>query len=231
MSESLRDTMSHDAESPDPAAVFACALSLWKACEEEAGKNAALNLSDAYQGVDQLMREVMRIATLFETWACEHVEFEEITDVWPYLLEDAFGKACLGFCDVCSLQDFDRTECLSVAMGLGLPIRYAEELGLPLNIAAPNTVRGSPFAQFRIQTVRKRLGEREVEVFTFDDDPQDENYEVPFLALYGVGADGILEHIKDFDRYADAVELAAKLAPGIAFPATAIVQKRLASKA
>jgi hypothetical protein len=215
----------------DPAAVFACALSLWKGCEEEAGKNASLNLSDAYQGVDQLMREVMRIATLFETWACEHVEFEEITDVWPYLLENSFGKACLGLCDGCSLQHFDRTECLSVALGLGLPIRYAEELGLPLDIAVPNTVLGSPFAQFRIQTMRQCLGEREVEAFAFDDDPQDENYETPFLALYGVGADGILEHIKDFDRYADAVDLAAKLAPGIAFPATAIVQRQLASKA
>lgn len=61
----------------DPAAVFACANSLWLACKRQAGVDPNLNLSDAYNGMDQLMREVMRIAEMFEKWSCQHVVFEE----------------------------------------------------------------------------------------------------------------------------------------------------------
>ena len=69
----------------DTAAEFAAALSLWRACESLAETNL-INLSECYHGIDQLMREVMRIAHLFEQWACTHVEFAELSKVWPYLL-------------------------------------------------------------------------------------------------------------------------------------------------
>src|SRR5688572_21668190 len=59
----------------DPAAVFAAATSIWDVCHKRAGDDPALNLSDAYNGMDQLMREVMRIGETFEKWACLHVEF------------------------------------------------------------------------------------------------------------------------------------------------------------
>ena len=50
----------------DPAAVFACANSLWEECRKAALQDETLDLSSAYSGWDQLMREVMRIGDLFE---------------------------------------------------------------------------------------------------------------------------------------------------------------------
>jgi len=70
---------------PDPASVFACALSLWQACNKHADEEK-LNLSDFYNGMDQFMREAMRVANLFEAWACLHIEFNDLEDVWPYVL-------------------------------------------------------------------------------------------------------------------------------------------------
>lgn len=60
----------------DPAPVFACALSLREACLKSAEANSQLNLSDCYNGMDEFMREMMRIGNLFEAWACEHVAFD-----------------------------------------------------------------------------------------------------------------------------------------------------------
>ena len=71
---------------PDPAAVLGCALSLREACLKNAETNPQLNLSDCYNGMDQFMREMMRVANLFEAWACAHVVFDELNDVWPYLM-------------------------------------------------------------------------------------------------------------------------------------------------
>jgi hypothetical protein len=57
----------------------------------------------------------------------------------------------------------------------------------------------------------------------YGDDPFDPEYEPSILALYGVNAEGLVEHIKDFDRYADAVAFARKLAPGVEFPEEPVV--------
>src|SRR2546430_491555 len=81
--------------SPDAAAVFACALSLWQACQQPPAPKAAWNLSATYNGMDQLMREVMRVGNLFEEWACLHIAFDQLTEVWPYKLENDFGPTCL----------------------------------------------------------------------------------------------------------------------------------------
>src|SRR5580704_6323151 len=83
------------AYAPDPAAVFACALSLWQECEKHSLNDKTLNLSESYNGHDEFMREIMRVANLFENWSCDHIHFDNFNDVWPYYLQDKFGETCL----------------------------------------------------------------------------------------------------------------------------------------
>ena len=115
--------MMQTSESADPAAIFATATSLWQECHNHAKTDPSINLSDAYSGIDGLMREVIRIATLFEFWACEHVDFDQLTDVWPYMLEDRFGKECLSILLAENLSDFDEHDCRRVAARLRLTFR------------------------------------------------------------------------------------------------------------
>lgn len=110
-------------ESPDPAAVFAIAQSLWLECHQAAAANSSLNLSDAYNGIDELMREVMQIATHFEKWACVHVDFTQVTEPWPYLLQDRFGRECLSILLPDRLAEFDEHDCRRIATRLGLSLR------------------------------------------------------------------------------------------------------------
>jgi hypothetical protein len=107
---------------PDPAAVFACAVSLWKACHDHAAHDKGVNLSEDFNGIDELMRVVMSIGSQFEEWACLHINFAELNDVWPYLLEDKFGKACLGYLPPSKLSQFNKSHCLLVALQLNLPV-------------------------------------------------------------------------------------------------------------
>ncbi|MBN8420646.1 MAG: hypothetical protein J0L73_17140 [Verrucomicrobia bacterium] len=210
-------------DSLDPAAVFAGAMSLRDACDQ-ATKLQNLNLSDAFSGVDQFYREAMRIAVLFEEWACEHVVFDEMCDVWPYLLEDKFGAACLQRMSVEDLSGFDADDCPDVAMKLLLPLHYQDAPRLPLDVKAINPVPASPFTHWRIQTIRCLSGDDSFEPMLYGDDPFDPEYEPSILALYGVNAEGLVEHIKGFDRYADAVAFAGKLAPGVEFPEEPVVK-------
>lgn len=202
----------------DPAAVFACALSLHQACLKSAGANPQLNLSESYNGMDEFMREVMRVANLFEAWACSHIVFEELNEVWPYFMEEKFGNTCLEVMLPSGLTEFDDPDCLRVALRLRLPIRTDNKLRLPVDVRASNPIAGSEFREFRIQTVRDALNDGDVVPFTTDDDPFDEEFEVPYFALYGVGDDGLLEHVADRTTYAAALSLAQKLAPGVALP-------------
>ena len=205
-------------EQLDPAAVFACALSLREACLKSAEANPQLNLSASYNGMDKFMREMMRVANLFESWACAHVVFEQMTDAWPYLMEVQFGSACLEFMQPGALAQFDESDCLRVALRLRLPIQADDNLRVPVDVRAPNPIGGSEFREFRIQTVRDDLAEGDVAPFTTDDDPFDEEFGPPYFALYGVGDDGLLEHIADRDTYSDILSLARNLAPGVALP-------------
>jgi hypothetical protein len=200
----------------DPAAVFACASSLWEACNKRAGDDPELNLSDAYSGIDQLMREVMRIGEMFENWACDHVVFELLPDVWPYFLEDRFGDACLGLLEPGALAGFDEDDCLRIAYQLRLPMRADGSLCLPVDVRAANPA--SAFKEFRIQTLRDDLADNDVIPFTEDGDPFDEELGAPYFGLYGVGDDGLMEHIADRRTYAEARCLARKLATGIEVP-------------
>jgi hypothetical protein len=205
-------------ESPDPAAVFASALSLWEECQKQANADTNLNFSGSYNGFDQFMREIMRVANDFEAWACAHVNFDEFNDVWPYLLQDRFGEQCLAVILPTGLAAFDDSDCLRVAMRLRLPIIYDDKLPLPVDLIAPNPHANSPFKKFRIQSVRNHIDGEDISPYTWDDEPFDENFDIPYFALYGVGEDGLLEHIADRKTCAEAVSLARKIATGIDFP-------------
>jgi hypothetical protein len=125
----------------DPAAVFACANSLWDECRKAAFKDESLDLSSAYCGWDQLMREVMRIGELFEAWAIEFVDFEASGEVWPYLLGKRFGSACLGVLVPTELAAFNEQDCLRVALRLKVPLSSGAKLPVPVDLTAQNPAR------------------------------------------------------------------------------------------
>lgn len=160
----------------------------------------------------------MRVANMFEDWACRHVAFEELGEVWPYFLEDKFGDACLAFMMPGTLAGFDEDDCLRVVFHLRLPVRADGSLCLPVDFRTANPVSDSAFKEFRIQTVRNDLADADVVPFTEEDDPFDEELGAPYFRLYGVGDDGLLEHIADRSTYVEARSLARKLAPGIELP-------------
>ncbi|MGO9609896.1 MAG: hypothetical protein ACLPT4_09695 [Verrucomicrobiia bacterium] len=168
--------------------------------------------------MDQLMREVMRVGNRFEAWACLHIDFEQLADVWPYLLEDKFGDGCLGVMSPSAVASFDESDCLRVALRLRLPVICDGTLPVPVVITAANPASESAFQEFRIQTVRNTAGGEDPEPYTLDDDPFDEEFGPPYFGLYGVGQDGLLEHIADRATYLEVVSLVQKLAPGIVFP-------------
>ncbi len=206
--------------SADPAALLGAAVSLWHACQ----RDPRPDLSACYGDGIQWMREVMRAAALFETWAVRHVCFDEFDECWPYFLEDRFGEACVALTGADGLARFEERDCVRLALRLRLPVICSEVSVMPLCVEAENPVRGSTFRRFRIQTMRCTPVEDGAMPMTADDDPFDAEYGRPFFALYGVGANGLLEHIADRPSYAEVRELALKLAPGIAFPEVAVVR-------
>ena len=214
--------MSDESEQPDPAAVFGGALSLWHECKKLTKGTERLNLSECYNGGDEFMRVVMRTATRFENWASLHIAFENFDDVWPYMLEDKFGAACVAAMGAGSLARFDDNDCLRVALRLRLPVVSSAGLPVPVDRVASNPVAGSFFQSFRIRTVRDLLDAEDTEAFTLDDEPFEENFGAPYFGIYGLNADGVLEHIADRRTYGEAVDLVQKLAPGIAFDAVAV---------
>jgi hypothetical protein len=205
-------------EEVDPAAVFAIATSLRKACEVAETSDPSLDLGAAYNGWDQFTRELMRVGGMFEEWACAHVAFDHLEETWSYFLEYAFGEACLKVMEPGALASFDADDCLRVAFRLRLPIWENGELPIPVDVIVDNTVAGSAFIAFRIQTARDFLAELQVFPFTDSDDPFDENLGERYFSIYGVGEDGLLEHIADRSSYSLARELVLKLAPGVVCP-------------
>ncbi|MFM2168274.1 MAG: hypothetical protein RIS79_2645 [Verrucomicrobiota bacterium] len=209
-------------ETVDPAAVFACAASLREACEEVAGQQS-INLSEVFNGIDQFWRVMMRVGDLFEAWACENVAFDSLTEVWPYLLMERFGAACLAWMPLESLDGFDEEDGVPVAMKMNVPLIYREGVGLPLDLMVPNPVAGSPFVLWRIQTVRWDAHEESMVPVQYGDDPHEADAGAVVVALYGVEADGRLEQVRDSKTYSEARALARKLAPGVAFPEVPVV--------
>jgi hypothetical protein len=217
------ETVTHQ---PDPAGVFAAALSLWEALHKAASGEADLNLSEAYNGLDQLMREIMRIASDFERWACANIDFSETSEVWPYFLEDKFGQACLGVIMPTALASLEKIDLLRVAMCLRLPIKIKDSSPVPVMIEAINPTPGAGFQKFRIQSVRNLIEEDSIIPYTCDDDPTDESFGSPYLALYGIDEHGLLEHIADQTNFSDAVSLLRKLAPGVTIPTTSLLAQK-----
>lgn len=202
----------------DPAAIFASALSLWTACQNAAEKDAALNYSEAYNGTDELMRVIMRIATMFETWSSSHIAFDELNEVWPYILESRLGSTCLSLMEPTSLSYFEESDCLRVAMRLALPIEADGILPIPVTILAVNPSPGAFFCEFQIQTMRLRHEDRIAVPFVPPDEPFDEEFDVPFFALFGVTADGKKELITTRPTLSEIHSLALKLTPGLTIP-------------
>jgi hypothetical protein len=111
-------------EQPDSAAIFGAALSLW-----EAGLKREDDISDTFQVASNFMALVHDIATEFETWACAHVAFDELDEIWPYLLQSKFGDACVAVlapdgASLMFLYRYTRTPnwCALVASMLALPL-------------------------------------------------------------------------------------------------------------
>jgi hypothetical protein len=214
-------------ERPDPAAVFASALSLWLEYKKR-DLEGKLNLSECFNGMDEFMRKLMRVASQFESWASLHINFNELNDVWPYLLEDRFGEVCSAVLSD-DLAQFDDSDCLRVAMRLRLPIILDDKLPVPIDVTALNPVLGSPFREFRIQTVRDLIEDGDAIPYSADDEPFDEEFGPPYFSLYGVDEDGLLEQIADRKTYSEAMHLAEKLALGVAFPNSPTCVSRPAS--
>lgn len=204
---------------PDPAAVLACAMSLHDACVAFAKAAPSVNLNTAYHGGDEFLRQMMRVGSLFETWAGEHVVFEHLTDPWPYLLQDRFGPACLEVMGAGQFGHFGEDDCLRVALGLRLPLRADGTLPVPVLVEAENPLHGAGFSRLRIQTWRKEVGEDGgICPYGEGDDPLDEEFGPPFSAVYGVRGDGRAEYLTDMVSYREAREWLVDLLPGIGLP-------------
>lgn len=202
----------------DDAAIFAIASSLWAHLHELEAKDRSLHLSDHFNGMDQLMRGVMRIGRQFEEWSCQHIDFDELTDVWPYLLQDRFAKTCFDLLRWEVLTQFDEDDCLRTALALQLPVRADVGLPVPVDVKAVLPKTDSSFVAFRIQTVRRDLELDSIRAYVMGDEPYDSNYSDPWFALYGMDEDYLCEHIADRETYSALVALARRLSPGIAFP-------------
>lgn len=107
---------------PDLAAEFGAAVSLYNAAEAYANANRN-NLSEVYQGYDELMRQCMRAGREFEAWSCKYVDWDRVNDVWPYLLEDKFGDIAI---------EVVGSECHLTCLGPVYYRRIAVKLKLPL---------------------------------------------------------------------------------------------------
>jgi len=161
----------------------------------------------------------MRVANLFEKWACCHVAFDQLGEVWPYLMEECFGVACLDMMEPDALAGFDLDDCLRIAYRLRLPIRVDGFLPLPVCVEASNPLVVAEFRRLRIQTVRQDLDEEgNMAAFTEEDDPFDGSFRTPHFGVYGVRSDDCLEHIADRASYQEARALLGDLLPGIDLP-------------
>jgi hypothetical protein len=207
-------------EMPDPAAVFAAALSLWECWHRRAAIDTNLDFNESYDGLDGLMRVVLRVANQFEAWASRHLNFADLDQPWPCLLQDQFGETCLQLLPPAGLAAFTDHDCLRAAIRLRLPVRLDLGLPVPVDVSAPNPLANSGFREFRIQTVRTELAHDDCVPFTAADDPFDAAFGPPYFALYGLGADRLPEHIADRPTYAEALALAQRLAPGLNFHAS-----------
>jgi hypothetical protein len=113
---------------PDPAAIYGIANSLDVAAQafgKEVGDASAI--SDCYGGQDGYFRACMEVACIFEYWACAHVDFARMSDIYVYRLQDNFAAALKqtaphGLNILLELEQFKPEHCLQVAKNLNLPL-------------------------------------------------------------------------------------------------------------
>lgn len=122
---------------------------------------------------------VIRIGNQFEVWSCQHVDFNRLVGVWPNVLEDKFGDACMDFLPLTALEFFGDRDCLRVAMRVRLPIHFDGKLPVPVDLTAPNPAADSAFREFRIQTVWTSNEGGDVSAYTRDDDPFEGEFSEP----------------------------------------------------
>jgi hypothetical protein len=164
------------------------------------------------------MREIMRVGELFENWAIAHVLFDELEEVWPYLLEDRFAGACLTTRFPASLSRFDPSDCFSVALKLKLPLHERNGLAIPVEIQRQNPMSSSRFKFYQIRSVREHVTDKEVHSFGSHDDPANKSYGEVFYGLYGVEESGEAVRIADRSSYAEVRSLVHALIPSVGFP-------------
>lgn len=70
----------------DYAAVYGVADALLKAADAAPGYPT----SEIHEGLDEAMRQAVSVGVAFENWACEHVDFDKLNDVYSYYLQDHF---------------------------------------------------------------------------------------------------------------------------------------------
>jgi hypothetical protein len=102
---------------PDPVAIFYATLSMYEKYTQSVPR-----LPETFGGEDQFIRAANKVATTFEKWACKHIDFEETTDVWPYLLHEKFGTVFYTRFNVALLL-FSKEDCMYIAKALGLPLK------------------------------------------------------------------------------------------------------------
>jgi hypothetical protein len=123
----------------DDAAIFAIAMSLYEGIVSRAD-DGGMPISDDYDGMDNFMRQCMRVARLFEAWACRHVNFDEMDVVWPYYLEEKFCAAFLRTYAVNELGEIVLDDhCLVIANNLNLPL-----LDFPRGVEPPPSLPAAP---------------------------------------------------------------------------------------
>lgn len=216
--ETSRKLLGQDVEKGDPASVFACAVSLQRVCLNLQANDPTFNISESYNGRDQFMREIMRVGELFEAWSVAHVLFEELEEVWPYLLEDQFADACLKSLPAGSLSSFGDSDCFHVALSLKLPLHGRNGLSIPVDLRRQNPLTTSRFKFYQILSVREHSTDKMNHPFDPLNEPTHESYDKIFYAFYGIDEDGVSEHIANRSSYAEARSLANALIPNIGFP-------------
>lgn len=108
----------------DLAAEFGAATSVRRMGEALAHTHGN-DLSEAYQGGDEFMRQCMRVGRDFESWCCVYVDWETgIDECWPYFLEDRFGAVAISVAgSECHLDRLGPTHWVKIARRLKLPLR------------------------------------------------------------------------------------------------------------
>lgn len=176
------------------------------------------DISEAYQGVDECMRRCMHLGRVFEVWACDHIHFDSLQNVWPYYLEDHIGPAIEKmFWEANHTIPimWDDSDLLSLAVNLRLPVLIAETTGSSMDIVweLPRS-RPGEFQAYQVRTVRTTPDGESVEHYSIGDAAHynnDDNHSPILFALYGSldAEDPVWEFVFEMPSY-EALRITAQ---------------------